>query len=301
IYDALETETNTNFRFEQDSLNDLKAAIEGQYKIPVVFDAKALEGFDLAEPTITENLPGIPLRSALRQILSANDLTYVVKNDVLKITTKEAAESDLIVKAYPVGDADELGDQPERFAAAKAEEAKNRIQEGLVFLKSNEFKFAEEEWAKASALDPESGDADFYLGLLNWKQGERISALRNFQEAAQRDSTRYDACNNAAVAGYYAKRTTQLARDFRNAKDRVVPGAAQFIADNMARVLKEQKLSTEHAKQLREVYREAMRDLDVAPFDPAENVRPGPLFIVPQSWRENATGEMDFENLLKSP
>jgi len=104
IYEALETETGPGFRFEMNSLKDLKAAIEGQYGIPVVFDTKALEGFDLEEPTITENLPGIPLRSALRQILGANDLTYVVKNDVLKITTKEAASTDLIVKAYPVGD-----------------------------------------------------------------------------------------------------------------------------------------------------------------------------------------------------
>jgi hypothetical protein len=104
INEALETATGPGFRFEMNSLKDLKAAIESQYGIPVVFDTKALEGFDLEEPTITENLPSIPLRSALRQILGEVDLTYIVKDDVLKITTREAAAETMILKAYPVGD-----------------------------------------------------------------------------------------------------------------------------------------------------------------------------------------------------
>jgi hypothetical protein len=104
INEALETQTGPGFSFEMNSLKDVKAAIEGQYGIPVVFDTKALEGLDLEEPTITEKLPGVPLRSALRQILGTNDLTYVVKDDVLRITTKQAAAETMIVRAYPVGD-----------------------------------------------------------------------------------------------------------------------------------------------------------------------------------------------------
>jgi len=135
INDSLDQDTGAGFRFEQNSLSDLKSAIESQYNIPVVFDAKALEGFDLAEPTITENLPGVPLRSALRQILGANDLTYVVKNDVLKITTKEAAAEDLVVKAYPVGDlviplSVSQGVNPFNLGGANPQQQNNGIQPG---------------------------------------------------------------------------------------------------------------------------------------------------------------------------
>jgi hypothetical protein len=118
------------------SLKDLKAAIEAQYGIPVVFDTKALEGFDLEEPTITENLPGIPLRSALRQILGANDLTYVVKDDVLKLTTKQAAAETMIVRAYPVGDLviplnPMNGVNPFNLGGANPQQQNNGIQPGL--------------------------------------------------------------------------------------------------------------------------------------------------------------------------
>ena len=136
IYDSLDTETGPGFRFEMNSLKDLKAAIEAQYGIPVVFDTKALEGFDLEEPTITENLPGIPLRSALRQILGANDLTYVVKDDVLRLTTKQAAAETMIVRAYPVGDLviplnPMNGVNPFNLGGANQQQQNNGIQPGL--------------------------------------------------------------------------------------------------------------------------------------------------------------------------
>ncbi|MCC7085622.1 MAG: hypothetical protein IT427_11530, partial [Pirellulales bacterium] len=37
-------------------------------------------------------------------VLSAQGLTYFIKDEVLKITTKEQAEQELITKVYPVGD-----------------------------------------------------------------------------------------------------------------------------------------------------------------------------------------------------
>src|SRR5205823_11644901 len=53
---------------------------------------------------VTKTLRGVTLRSALRLILKDLELTYVIRDEVLQITTPEDAESQLITKVYPVGD-----------------------------------------------------------------------------------------------------------------------------------------------------------------------------------------------------
>ena len=49
-------------------------------------------------------MKGISLRSALRLILEEFDLTYVVQDEVLKITSKEKADEILTTRVYPVAD-----------------------------------------------------------------------------------------------------------------------------------------------------------------------------------------------------
>ena len=73
--------------------------------IPIELDVKKLEeaGVNIDTP-VTKNLSGITLRSALRLLLNDLELTYVVRDEVLLITTPEEAESQLITKVYPVGD-----------------------------------------------------------------------------------------------------------------------------------------------------------------------------------------------------
>ncbi|MEY3206599.1 MAG: hypothetical protein RLZZ21_2930, partial [Planctomycetota bacterium] len=104
IYEALEKPTGPKFEFNQNSLKDLEATIEAQFGIPVTFDQKALDGVDLNEATITESASGISLRSALRRILANQDMTYLVKDETLVITTKEAASTDMVPRVYAVGD-----------------------------------------------------------------------------------------------------------------------------------------------------------------------------------------------------
>src|SRR4029079_5523772 len=53
---------------------------------------------------VTINLRNISLRSALRLMLKNLQLTYIIQDEVLIITTKEDAEKDLVVKVYPVAD-----------------------------------------------------------------------------------------------------------------------------------------------------------------------------------------------------
>ncbi|HUE71967.1 MAG TPA: hypothetical protein VMP01_13860, partial [Pirellulaceae bacterium] len=47
---------------------------------------------------------GISLRSALRIMLGELKLTYVIRDEVMQITTPEDAENQLVTKVYPVGD-----------------------------------------------------------------------------------------------------------------------------------------------------------------------------------------------------
>jgi hypothetical protein len=104
IYSALD-EPVSRFEFTETPLRDVIAQIRDAHNIPVELDVKALEdaGIDLDTP-ITQNLSGISLRSALRLLLGNIDLTYLVKNEVLLITTTEKAQENLVVKVYPVAD-----------------------------------------------------------------------------------------------------------------------------------------------------------------------------------------------------
>ena len=104
IYEALEKPVE-RFDFTETPLRDVIAQIEDSQGIPVEIDTKAFEdaGLDLMTP-VTKNVSGISLRSALRLLLGELDLTYLVKDEVLLITTKDKAAENLVVKVYPVAD-----------------------------------------------------------------------------------------------------------------------------------------------------------------------------------------------------
>ena len=55
---------------------------------------------------MTSRVQGISLRSALRLMLRRIDpeLTYSIQDEVLMITTKEAAAENLVTRVYPVAD-----------------------------------------------------------------------------------------------------------------------------------------------------------------------------------------------------
>jgi tetratricopeptide (TPR) repeat protein len=104
IYDALDG-TVQNLNFTETPLRDVIAQLKDSQGIPIQLDMKALEdaGIDLDTP-VTKDLSGISLRSALRLLLGDIDLTYLIKDEVLLITTKEKAGENLVIKVYPVAD-----------------------------------------------------------------------------------------------------------------------------------------------------------------------------------------------------
>ena len=71
-----------------------------QNSSPSTVDEKALEAASMTdEEPITKTVqPGIKLKSALRLILGKYDLTYMIKDEVLMITTKDNTVIWLLIK-----------------------------------------------------------------------------------------------------------------------------------------------------------------------------------------------------------
>src|SRR5262245_17397750 len=103
IFNELSKETNVDF--VEQPLKDAMMYLGDLHKIPIVLSQKKLEEASVSPDTpVTKTLRGVTLRSALRLILKDLELTYVIRDEVLQITTPEDAESQLITKVYPVGD-----------------------------------------------------------------------------------------------------------------------------------------------------------------------------------------------------
>jgi hypothetical protein len=100
-----ELEKDTTLEYIETPLSDVIDYLEDLHGIQIELDTPALDAVGIGSDTpITRNLKGISLRSALRLMLSDLDLTYMVSDEVLQITTTDRAAENLITKVYPVGD-----------------------------------------------------------------------------------------------------------------------------------------------------------------------------------------------------
>ncbi len=103
IVDALDEETVMLF-FDQ-PLTEVIDSVKTRHNIPMIIDDKALADAGLdSNMTVNQDLRGITLRSGLKLMLNSLGLTYVINDEVLKVTTPEAAENELIIRTYEVGD-----------------------------------------------------------------------------------------------------------------------------------------------------------------------------------------------------
>lgn len=98
-------DTATQVEFVQTPLRDVADFLKDKHGIPIQLHTRALENEGIAtDVAVTMNLSGISLRSALRLMLDPFGLVAVPKNEVLMITTKEYATTDLSPHIYYVGD-----------------------------------------------------------------------------------------------------------------------------------------------------------------------------------------------------
>jgi hypothetical protein len=78
----------------------------GEFHNISIFLDKALlkkKAIPVDEP-LTLKLADVPLRSVLKLLIEPATLTYVIEDDVMKITTETRAESTFFTRTYPVGD-----------------------------------------------------------------------------------------------------------------------------------------------------------------------------------------------------
>src|SRR5262245_3145370 len=86
-------------------LKDVVAFIADRHQIPILLKAKKLEESGVpADSPITKSLRGIRLSSALNIILEELDLTYLVKDEVLQITTFRDAYAATEIRIYDCRD-----------------------------------------------------------------------------------------------------------------------------------------------------------------------------------------------------
>jgi hypothetical protein len=79
--------------------------LKQRHGIEIQLDKKALSDAGIgSDVPITRSFKGITLRSALKLLLGELDLTYVLKNEVLMITSRTEAENMLSQRVYPVAD-----------------------------------------------------------------------------------------------------------------------------------------------------------------------------------------------------
>lgn len=106
IQQVLREPLNTlGLEFQGAPLAEVVNFLRDDYNIEVQIDAAALDDLGIStDEHISVNLRNISLGAALRIMLRPLELTYVISDEVLLITTEEEALTRLQVAVYPVGD-----------------------------------------------------------------------------------------------------------------------------------------------------------------------------------------------------
>ncbi|WP_437185478.1 VWA domain-containing protein [Planctomicrobium sp. SH668] len=107
IYDVLEQQTSVEF--PGTPLKDAISFLATQHNIPIILDTKALEDESVSDDLeINLVISGIKFRNALKLMLEkvAGDaeLTYIIEDEVMKITTVTKANAEMQTRVYPVAD-----------------------------------------------------------------------------------------------------------------------------------------------------------------------------------------------------
>ncbi len=91
--------------FEETPLADVVAHLHASTQVPIMLDRRALDDVGMGSDTpVTFALRGVSLRSLLRLMLHDLDLTWMVRDQALVVTTREVAERNLATRVYAVAD-----------------------------------------------------------------------------------------------------------------------------------------------------------------------------------------------------
>jgi len=96
---------HTQLEFIETPLADVIEYLEDRHGIQIELDTRALDLVGIGSDTpINRDLNRISLRSALRLMLRDLELTYMIRDEVLMITTPEVADEHLDLKIYDLSD-----------------------------------------------------------------------------------------------------------------------------------------------------------------------------------------------------
>jgi hypothetical protein len=99
--------SRTELDFTEAPLQDVVDYLKDYHRIEIQIDRRVLEDVNVTTETpVTINIKGVSLESALRLMLRnmQPELTYMIKNEVLLITTPDIAAEELLTKLYDVAD-----------------------------------------------------------------------------------------------------------------------------------------------------------------------------------------------------
>ena len=103
IYRVLDNKVD--WEFVDTKLSEIAASMADVLGIDVLLDVNALDDFGFnPETPINFKISGVSTRSFLHLMLRELQLTYVVRDSALWITTHDEAEAQLTTRVYPVGD-----------------------------------------------------------------------------------------------------------------------------------------------------------------------------------------------------
>ena len=98
-------EEPTAMEFVEMPLQTAAAILSDYHEIQIGLDDRALQDVAIGSDTpMNCNVNGVKLKLGLRLLLRKKDLTFIILDEVLLITTPETAESELFTRTYPVGD-----------------------------------------------------------------------------------------------------------------------------------------------------------------------------------------------------
>jgi hypothetical protein len=96
---------STGLEYTETPLEQIIHQLQDEYGLPIQLDMPALNdaGLNPQEP-VTINVHNTAFKSALRLMLKQHQLTYIIQDEVLTITTPEQAETSLVTCVYDVRD-----------------------------------------------------------------------------------------------------------------------------------------------------------------------------------------------------
>jgi hypothetical protein len=97
--------TVVSLKFKDTKFDEVIDQIANAIKQPILIDKAALAEAQVNYDTpVTEQTPAISARTLLRKILGEFNLTYVIKDEAIQVTSAQKAKDLMIVRTYYIGD-----------------------------------------------------------------------------------------------------------------------------------------------------------------------------------------------------